>query len=301
MPKLLKDIVSKDKRLEGVKSSTVVPGSLGTKPGVDYAPKSSGDRSFVAKHRVEKYADRAGNKSDVYSATNVKNSLKSSKEDRHGMESPNDEKVYEDKIDEAWTKQQLIDYHKGRHERNVADLMRDPKNKNMKNSADNEYDARMALKKLGVTVNKPKHPSVYEAKEDSASCNMTKEGVSCPTHGKANCSSSKKINEIDKVNKEDLAVPLLGGNSDESAEMAKTQLRALANKAMHLVMSISDDIIIEPWVQAKIAVAKDNVSAVHDFMVYGDHDKEEEQTAPSDGSVSLTYGASSSPDGDGRV
>jgi hypothetical protein len=92
--------------------------------------------------------------------------------------------------------------------------------------------------------------------------------------------------------KEDLAVPLLGGSDgDESAEMAKTQLRALANKALHLAMQLGDEQIIEPWVQAKIAVAKDHVSAVHDYMVYGDHSKdkeEDEQTAPYDGGIDMS-------------
>ncbi len=82
---------------------------------------------------------------------------------------------------------------------------------------------------------------------------------------------------------ESLVAPLLGSNDDESAEMAKTQLRALANKALALAMFLSDDQVVEPWVQAKIAVAKDNVTAVHDYMVYGNHDKpEKEQTAPMD-------------------
>jgi hypothetical protein len=80
--------------------------------------------------------------------------------------------------------------------------------------------------------------------------------------------------------KESLAVPLLGGDEDESAEMLKTQLKAIANKAMHLVTQLSDDQLIEPWVQSKIAVAKDQVTAVHDYMIYGDHDTEKEQTGP---------------------
>lgn len=83
--------------------------------------------------------------------------------------------------------------------------------------------------------------------------------------------------------KESLAVPLLGGDEDESAEMLKTQLKAIANKAMHLVTQLSDDQLIEPWVQSKIAVAKEQVSAVHDYMIYGNHDKnnvDKEQTGP---------------------
>jgi len=109
-------------------------------------------------------------------------------------------------------------------------------------------------------------------------------------------SKDEAVNHLMKKAKEqlgeDLAVPLLGGSDgDESAEMAKTQLRALANKALHLAMQLGDEQIIEPWVQAKIAVAKDHVSAVHDYMVYGDHSKdkeEDEQTAPVDGGIDMT-------------
>jgi hypothetical protein len=78
--------------------------------------------------------------------------------------------------------------------------------------------------------------------------------------------------------------PLLGGDqpprggSDEAAEMVKTELKALANKALHLAMQMPDNMHVEPWVQAKIATAKEHVSAVHDYMIYGDHDKENEQT-----------------------
>lgn len=81
---------------------------------------------------------------------------------------------------------------------------------------------------------------------------------------------------------EDLAMPLLGGMDDESAEMAKAQLKALAAKANALADQMSDDLMVEPWVQSKIAIAKDYVTTVHDYMTYGEHgkDKENEQTGP---------------------
>jgi hypothetical protein len=80
---------------------------------------------------------------------------------------------------------------------------------------------------------------------------------------------------------ENLAIPLLGGmDDDESAEMAKAQLKALAAKANALADQLSDDLMIEPWVQSKIAVAKDYVTSVHDYMIYGEHDKNNEQTGP---------------------
>jgi hypothetical protein len=91
--------------------------------------------------------------------------------------------------------------------------------------------------------------------------------------------------KVAKGMKEDLAQPLIGsatqprGNSDEAADMVKTELRALANKAMHLVMNMPEGMHVEPWVQAKIAQAKEMVSSVHDYMIYGDH-KEEDEQAP---------------------
>jgi hypothetical protein len=72
--------------------------------------------------------------------------------------------------------------------------------------------------------------------------------------------------------------PLLGSHdSDEAVDMVKTELRALANKAMHLVMAMPAGMHVEPWVQSKLAQAKEMVSSVHDYMIYGDH-KEDEQT-----------------------
>lgn len=174
MAKSLKDI------LAGVKKSTIVPGSTGDEPGVDYMPKAPVEQEFVKKHKTEKHADRVGNGDDIYQATNIKHAQL--KDTKHGYKNPGD----------------------------------------------------------------------------------------------------KKVNES-------LAIPLVGGDDDESAEMAKTQLRALANKALHLVMQLSDDQVVEPWVQAKIAVAKDNVSAVHDYMVYGNDKKPEaEQTAPYVGGIDMS-------------
>jgi len=89
-----------------------------------------------------------------------------------------------------------------------------------------------------------------------------------------------------KQRNEDLAVPLLGGDDNdddksEELEMVKAELKALANKATHLTMNMPHNMHIEPWVQAKIAQAKGMVNDVHDYMIYGDHDKDEE-AAPMD-------------------
>lgn len=64
MAKLLKTILGNDKKLEGVKASSVKKLDLG-----GYSPKSDGDKQFVAKHEVEKFEDRVGNGDKAYVAS----------------------------------------------------------------------------------------------------------------------------------------------------------------------------------------------------------------------------------------
>lgn len=86
MAKKLREIV------KGVKASKEVPNTLG-----GYKPKAGDEQKFVAKHKIEKYADRAGNGDDVYNASNVKHSQEDEKEERHGYKDPEDKKVNEAK------------------------------------------------------------------------------------------------------------------------------------------------------------------------------------------------------------
>ena len=97
---------------------------------------------------------------------------------------------------------------------------------------------------------------------------------------------NKEVRKHVKSMNEDLAIPLLGGDhpprgdSDEAIEMVKAELKALANKAMHLVMQMPEGMHVEPWCQAKIAQAKSYVSDVHDYMVFGDHEENEQMDTP---------------------
>lgn len=325
MPKSLKDI------LAGVKSSKIVPGSTGSDPGVDYAPKARDEQEFVKKHSREKHSDRVGNGDDIYQATNVKHSQAG--EPAHGHRSPKDKAVYEAK--------------KVGDEVDVSSSKNDP-----------DYKSKATVKFVGkgYSIAKDKGGKQYTIKHEETNCNMTEEGTACPVHEMADCSKSKKTlkeitTQLDEVNHRaygtqgkmhpDMARGMKVGqhsdfyshgtgdkaygevtkndgkavhikvkgkthkfsvstnlseealdenHDDESAEMAKTQLRALANKALHLAMQLNDDQMVEPWVQSKIAVAKEYVSAVHDYMIYGDHDKEVENEggAPYVGSVDMT-------------
>jgi len=434
MPKSLKDI------LAGVKSSKIVPGSTGSDPGVDYAPKAGDEQEFVKKHKREKHEDRVGNGDDIYQATNVKHSQAS--EPAHGHKSPKDKSVYEAK--------------------KVGDVV---DVSSSKNNPDYKSKATVKFVGKGYSIAKDKGGKQYTIKHEETKCNMTEEGTACPVHEMADCSKSKKtLKEItarlDEVNHRAYAVQgkmhpdmakdmdvgmhtdfyhngtgdkaygmvtkndgktihirskartgtlgkthkysvsanlseetldeaknseakvrealknlsreheqkhpndffnayhsaekigekagvspaivhkhmkasrgLIGfyhknlpngkvgyrhikeetldelntktllsykrkaennvrkreNDADESAEMAKTQLRALANKAIQLAMQLNDDQVVEPWVQSKIAVAKDHVSAVHDYMVYGNNKEvKKEGGAPYDGGIDMT-------------
>ena len=257
MAKQLKDI------LNGVKASKVVPGSTGSDPGVDYAPKAPDEQEFVKKHATEKHADRVGNGDDVYQATNVKHSLEKPGEERHGHKKPKDKNVYEAakcNMTEAGTACPV-------HE------MADCTKKTLKEVLTKKTPAGEWIKDF----QKSKDPK-FAGKTPEKRKKMAL----------AAYYDKQRNEEVEPVS-ESLAVPLIGSaDDDESAEMAKTQLRALANKAMHLALQLSDDQMVEPWVQSKIALAKDYVTSVHDYMLYGEKEPKKEQTAPYDGSIDMS-------------
>lgn len=290
MAKQLEDI------LKGVKSSKNIPNTLGKDPGVDYKPKAPDEQDWAAKTSpIEKHAD-SGNGDDIYQATNVKYVLKSSEEKRHGRKRPEDKKVYEE-VNENDELERLLGIHARAHKT----ITNTPKNTPlgaMHPVVYAELDAREKLGKMGVKVDRPKHPQVIESmkadkKAGAAVCNESSEGTFCEAHGMSKCSPMKKINEkevseekyIGLTNLKRKIGPMMNENtipvfnshdSNEAVDMVKTELRAMANKAMHLVMAMPAGMHVEPWVQSKIAQAKEMVSSIHDYMIYGDNSKPEE-------------------------
>jgi hypothetical protein len=102
---------------------------------------------------------------------------------------------------------------------------------------------------------------------------------------------NKQVRKHAKAMKEDLAVPLLGSvhgshdiakyktdDTQSEIDMVRAELKAIANKTMHMLSNMPADHHIEPWVQSKIAAAKEMIGSVHDYMMYSDENKEDEQT-----------------------
>ena len=67
-------------------------------------------------------------------------------------------------------------------------------------------------------------------------------------------------------------------DTEEEIEMVRTELKAIANKTMHMLSNMPADHHIEPWVQAKIAAAKEMIGSVHDYMMYSDEEDEQTDT-----------------------
>jgi hypothetical protein len=246
-----------DKKVEGVKSSKESNLELGKDPAVDYDPKSKGDRDFVAKHKVEKHEDRVGNKKVPYEAEKGEAKYPRQKEG-----------VYES---------------------------------------------------TGKSLRSIVCESVKKQEKEEAKCNYTMEGTACPVHGKANCASAKMIKEksikegakVDRMAKHIKDSEVKAGHSkkkaesiawatlnkrgmlehseEEAVDMIEVELKAIANRALHLAIKLKDsNMEIEPWVQAKIAEAKQSITSVHDYMSYGDHnDKEEEDEESPEGHINM--------------
>jgi len=55
---------------------------------------------------------------------------------------------------------------------------------------------------------------------------------------------------------------------DYEGEMAKAELRAIATKAGALAQMMDDEMDLEAWLQSKISVAKKDIDAVYDYVVF---------------------------------
>lgn len=266
--KSLNDILKQaSDTIKGVRPSKTEPLSLGKDPGVDYKPKAPDEQEFVAKHSVQKWDDPNGNKSDVFQATNIKYTLDRPEEDRHGRNNEEAKKVNESSEEPPFTPDA-------------------PKQKRPNEPTTAKGLARKAMRDIiaGAKKKAPVKEAIAEKHLTPAELKKRGEVAQAIERKNPKMPMSKKMAIATATAKkvaEDLAMPLLGGDQekddDESAEMAKSQLRAICDKASHLIDTIPDEMIIEPWVQSKIAQAVLMINGVHDYMLYRDKDKPTEQ------------------------
>ena len=162
-----------------------------------YRPKSPDEQKFVDKHVVIKHKDRNGNGDDVFKATNIKTNKR--KEERHGYDVGEDEKVYEDlkgdqhKIDANKNgKVDAHDFHLLRKKKKVAEEVTDP------------YDVAGMIKRAKAKGD-PNHPAM---KHVAALEGMKKSGGALSVHGDHVRSLKKALGEgveLDEASVADVA------------------------------------------------------------------------------------------------
>ena len=299
MAKPLSDI------LKGVKKSTVTPGSTGKDPGVDYMPKAGDEQKFVAKHSTEKHDHRTGNGPEVFSASQVKHSMDDPRMKNFGHKKSDEKKVYEAKEDDEKNAPFSGPFDKDQKakDKNVA------KNAARKSMKDMKGPKKMEEAKCNMTEAGKMCPvhgmaecydmktikeveQVDEVLTKSTTAGETIHDFMHSKNPKFAGKSKEKRKQMalaayyakQRGVKEDLAMPMVGStdiakhktdDTQDEIDMVRTELRALANKAMHMLAAMPKDVHVEPWVQAKIAQAKEMIGSVHDYVVYGNHENED--------------------------
>jgi hypothetical protein len=289
MSKSLKDI------LQGIKASKVTPIDLG-----GYAPKELDSKKWVSKHSIEKHEDRVGNGDDVYKGKTETDYNKNFSNKRLGRKKGEDEKVYEENIDEVLTKKTPVgDVVKDFVDSDNKMFKGDNKKERIKRALGAFYGKHPELKKktnesLDISENihtniPPGHRRILhnlKAGESHIFQNNKGHNISAFRQGNLLYIHNMTTNQIHTVHPNsmheafdyNLAMPILGGDTSNynSVDLVKAELKAISTKSTHLVDTMPENMQIEPWVQAKIATAKELVTSVHDFMIYGDHGKPEE-------------------------
>jgi len=100
------------------------------------------------------------------------------------------------------------------------------------------------------------------------------------------------------MKKEEFSLEENYDDTPEEVSMIRTELKAIVIKAQDLLDHMPTNMHVEPWVQSKVAVAKEMVSGVHDYMLYSDdagQPDEVNQVPPMSGMSNMASMASMTP------
>jgi len=301
MAKQLSDILKgKDKKLEGVNSSKERDGSTGSKPYVDYEQKAKGEQDFVKKHKTQEWEGRAGNKEDVFNGGKIKKSLDDVKNARLR---PSTEKVYEEascnhskagvecemhgmkacpkKIEEVLTKstpasEYIKDFEKSDNPKFAGKSKEKRKEmglaayyaKQRDESAELASESRAWVSAKQVEKDMPRKNTQDYSKSSDPEIQRELDRITSETSKSFPNRIKERSNRITAA----LNSPIKEAKDDteEEVSMVTTELRAIAAKVEELLKDMPDDMHVEPWVQTKLAMAKANISGIHDYILYKD-------------------------------
>lgn len=170
--------------------------------------------------------------------------------------------------------------------------------KKMQNESVNEAAEKKEVQKhlVTVTVTDPQHQMASKRKEKimkrvKVSAADPKEAVKkaeahYKKHGfkvhdslhhsvvKESLDTDEFIDSYDPEQNED--------KNTEEIQMAKAQLREIADMAQDLVDAMEDDDVLEPWMQFKITSANKDLDDVYSTIAYGDEDDSEQDDTDSE-------------------
>jgi len=248
----LRNIAPKDvsKKLEGVHKSSVEDGSTGVDAGVDYKPRDEMGQAFVKAHKTEKHADRAGNDKGFTGADSLKYVLDLATNKLMGRGPAESKKVYESKEEED------------------AQCNHSPKGKSCPVHGIAECSGMKMIKEKGkglqevLTKKTPTETVIKDFVHSDApqfKGKSTKERIRMALGAK-----------YGMMRKEDVSEAKDQDDTDEEVSMVTTELRAICAKSEELLKKMPANMHIEPWVQAKVAMAKASIGNIHDYIMYKD-------------------------------
>jgi len=271
MSQQLKDILKQaHERIKGVHAAKTKAGSTGKDPGIDYDPKAGDEQEFIAKHSVEKWDEPNGNPDY---ADKVKYSLDTPQNSRMGHKQSEAKKAEFKPVKEAKESEDVQCNHT-------------PKGKMCPVHGMTECWSAKTIKEVSkvnevltksTTAGETIHDFVHSKNPKFAgkSKEKRKQMALAAYYAKQN---EETILEYEAVE------PLLGSadiaknktdDTQDEIDMVRTELKAIANKVMHLLANMPADHHIEPWVQSKIAAAKEMIGSVHDYMMYSEPQENE--------------------------
>jgi len=254
-PKSKSDTPDKTKKhLEGTNSSKTRDGSTGSDPGVDYDPKAPEDQKFVKLHKTQEHEERTGNKEGVRNSGKVKYSMDDSRMKNYGHKRGKDEGVYEAAECNHTPAGKDCPVHGMKECTGYG--MKDTKGSKKLLLGGKKLDEVLTKK---TSVSAIIHDFVH-SKNPKFAGKSVKERQRMALGAYYNMHPEKSRNE---------AFDPTADDTEDEISMVTTELKAIIAHASDLLKNMPGNMHIAPWVQAKIANAKMNISSVHDYIVYG--------------------------------
>lgn len=219
--------------------------------------KSKDGQAFAAQHKIEKHADRVGNGDDVYKGKTKEAKFPKQKDS-----------VYESKMkcESCGNMYEGDSCGCGKMGKGSKKLILSGDKKKLEEVLTKKTSSGEVIHDF-VHSDNPKFAGKSKAERTKMAL-----GAYYSMH-----TGKKKVNEA----KDDTA---------EEISMVTTELKSMIHDAEELLNKMPKGMHIEPWVQAKVAMAKASICSIHDYIIYGNIKEDVKPTATPSKSEAWTQG-----------